>query len=225
MEINNRYFYKIVSDNPENGIEINTQNKIDYDLINRISELNYLFKLIYNCSNNHKISIKEILDEIEFGYEILDSTNQLKKDLEKIKKEAKLRSFIIKKEFKYFTYNLLEIIRNEINDLHKSNLPNRFKSSYFFGCLKDCKRYLSIFYGEFYKYYSLNLKIIEVQLLKIDTLKRFDNNLLTNFQNHYHSIDFYNTLADFLKEKKSKNPLYEYVFQGSYMVINNDIDI
>ncbi|WP_409446106.1 hypothetical protein [Mariniflexile rhizosphaerae] len=226
MNKSNKYYYKVVSNIPENGAIINTANRIDGNMIKRLSDLNNLFDLIYDCSEYHQISIKQIWLKLKSQEIIVFTRNRLKNDLRNIKREIKSQNFILESEFRYFTYYILEKVRQDLIRTSKSvALPNRFESSYFFGNLKDCMIYLIGIYGLSYKNQSNNLKIIEVEFEKTETLHKFDNNLLTDFKDDFLSNDFYSTLKDFLLCKESKKPLFEYVFQGSYKVIRNDIEI
>ena len=191
----------------------------------RLSDLDNLFELIYNCSKYHKISIKQILLKLKTQKTMSFTLNRLKRDLKKIKREIKKQKFILESEFRYFTYYILEKVRQDLIQTSENiDLPNRFESSYFFGNLKDCIVYLNNLYGLSFKNLP-NLKIIEVEFEKIESLHKFDNNLLTDFKDDFHSKDFYSTLKNFLLCKESEKPLFEYVFQGSYRIIRNDIEI
>ena len=226
MTTNKNYYYKVVSNIPENGTIINTADRIDRNMLKRLSVLNNLFELIYECSEYHKISIKKILLKLKAQKTISFTRNKLKNDLKNINREIKKQKFILESEFRYFTYYILEKCRQDlIKTSEKIDLPNRFESSYFFGNLKDCVVYLIGFYGLSYKTQPNSLKIIEVEFERTESLHRFDNNLLTDFKDDFHSKDFYFTLRNFLLFKESEKPLFEYVFQGSYKVIRNDIEI
>ncbi|MBU2928024.1 hypothetical protein [Winogradskyella psychrotolerans] len=226
MNTNKNYYYKVVSDVPENGTIINTADRIDRNMLMRLSDLNNLFELIYSCSEYHEISIKQIWLKLKAKNLILFTRNRLKSDLKNIKREIKKQNFILQSEFRYFTYYILEKARQDlIKTSGNIDLPNRFESSYFFGNLKDCIVYLIGFYGLSFKDQSNNLKIIEVEFERIESLHKFDNNLLTDFKDDFHSKDFYSTLKNFLLCKESEKPLFEYVFQGSYKIIRNDIEI
>lgn len=205
---------------------IKTQDRIDHNMIKRLSQLNNLFELIYKCSEFHQISIKDILLKLKSKKIILFTRNRFKNDIKEIKSEIKSKKFILELEFRYFTYFILEKVRQDLlKTSENTNLPNRFESSYFFGNIRDCVVYLIGLYGLSYKNQSNNLKIIEVEFEKTESLQKYDNNLLTEFKDDFHSKDFYSTLNNFLIGIESENPLYEYVFQGSYKVIRNDIQI
>lgn len=204
---------------------INTKGRIDNYMIKRFSELNKLFKLIYNCSEKYQIPIKKIWIELKSKKTTLFQRNAFDKEIKNIKKEIKATKFNLQSEFRYFTYFVLEKIRMDLEKSADIILPNRLESSYFFGNIKDCITYLIGLYGLSYKTQSTNLKIIEVELKKITCLHKFDNNLLTQFNDDFQSKDFYSVLNSFLLGGKTKKPLYEYVFQGSYQIIRNDINI
>lgn len=227
MKKSSQYYYKVVSKISKNGITIDTTTKIDFNIIMRLSELNNLFDLIYNCSEHHNIPIKQVLTKAKSQKTLLFTRNTLKKDLNKIKKEVKSQNFILNSEFRYFTYYVSAKTRKDLTQKPNSiSLPNRFESSFFFGSIKDCQIYLKKINDSNYKNTPYNFKIIKVLFEEIKSLHKFDNILLTTgFKDDFHSKDFYRRLKDFLLSKETENPLFEYVFQGSYRIIKNDIEI
>ncbi|MGB5980878.1 MAG: hypothetical protein WBG46_01925 [Nonlabens sp.] len=218
MISNQKTYYKIVSDIFSRGAEINTADRIDYNMVARISELNKLFNLIDKCSEYHNVSIREILQSLKLFDPSVITGTQLFLDLKEIKEEKIIQEFNIINEFRYFTYFILEKVRLELlKNNEVEELPNRFESSYFFGSLADCKRYLIGLNLN----YSLNkLKVIEVKFEYEDVLFKFDNNHLSNFEDSFHSKDFKDSIARYLRAEQTQNPLFEYVFQGRYRIVN-----
>ena len=195
-------------------------------MIKRFSELNNLFNLIYDCSNDYQISIKNIWIELKSKKIIFFRRNSFQQNIKTIKREIKATNFILQSEFRYFTYFVLEKVRQDLLKDSDLKLPNRLKSSYFFGTVEDCKIYLKNLYGLSFEFHQRNnLRVIEVEFKEIKSFHKFDNILLTEFQDSYHSKDFYSVFKSFLLEENSENPLYEYVFQGFYKVVRNDIKI
>ncbi|MBN2868910.1 MAG: hypothetical protein JXK08_09575 [Flavobacteriaceae bacterium] len=117
-------------------------------------------------------------------------------------------------------------IRKELSE-ENINVPNRFKCCYFFESVGDCKRYLDNLNKSANQpiQHLYNKNIIKVEFLEKNTLKKFDNILITEFHDNFTSKDFYRQFKMFLLGKKTKNPLLEVVFQGSFKIIKNDIYI
>jgi len=226
LNIENKYYYKIVSEYPENGIIIDTNEKTNHSMVKRFTELNNLLKLIYECSEKYQKSIREVLIESK-SRKIIFRKNSFQKSIKAIKKEIKKTDFNLNGEFKYFTYFILENVRLELIKNSDEKIPNRFESSYFFESIADCERYLinldKTFNSSFYA--TNQSKVIKVKLIETKVLRKFDNILLTEFQDDYHSKDFQTTIKKYLLEETSENPLLEYVFQGLYKVLKNDIII
>tara|TARA_B100000378_G_scaffold272723_1_gene264648 strand:- start:179 stop:859 length:681 start_codon:yes stop_codon:yes gene_type:complete len=226
LSIENKYYYKIVSECPKNGIIIDTNEKIDYSMVKRFSELNNLLKLIYECSEKYQKSIREVLIESK-SRKIIFKKNSFQKSVKAIKKEIKKTNFNLCVDFNYFTHYILENVRLELMKNSNKKIPNRFESSYFFESISDCKRYLKNLDKTFSSsFFATNqLKVIKVKFIETKVLRKFDNILLTEFQDHYQSKDFNIIIKKYLKEGTSENPLFEYVFQGFYKVLKNDIRI
>jgi hypothetical protein len=210
-------YYKIVQNPKSVGTIINTEENFDSERIDRFFKLNSLLKLIYDVSKIDNVSIHYIISqiyptlfypEIEIRYDA-----SLLNNIEKIKREILNTNFNISSEFKYFNDFVLNQVRNNLMFESNISLPDRFKSHYFFESIEECLDY----------YYNLSsivkkCTIIEVEFIDKKCIYKMDNKYLTNFKNHYTSIDFYKDANDFLIGKISENPLFEIIFQGRYKV-------
>ena len=214
-----KHYYKLVAIAPAVGEIITTQKGVDSTRVKRYSKLTNLFEQIYNCSKEYELPIGEIVFHIKASifkrrkYKI--ENLELKKCIKDIRKESSRRHFRVMREFRWFNDYILEKAKAEIHNELGLILPNRFESSYFFESIEDCFRY----------YFSLpskvHTKIIEVEFIEQKVLKKFDNKLISEFQDYYTSDDFYNQAKLFLLEGTSETPLFEIVFEGKYKVTNH----
>lgn len=212
-------YYKLVSIAPAVGKIINTREMVDSTRVKRYSKLTNLFEQIYNCSKEYELPIVVIVFHIKASifkrrnYKI--ENLELKKCIKDIRKESSRQHFRVMKEFRWFNDYILEKAKTEIYNELGLVLPNRFESSYFFESIEDCYKY----------YFSLpskhHTKIIEVEFIEQKMFKKFDNKLVSEFQDDYTSDDFFNQAKQFLLEQTSETPLFEVVFDGKYKVTNH----
>src|SRR5690606_12772007 len=211
-------YFKIIEKQKILDSIINTEENFDFQRIQRFNNLNQLLELLFKASKSYNLSLHYILSQIypnifQPECDIRNEPNILQ-DIDKIRKEIFLVNFEVYTEFKYFNDFVLNLVRK---NLATSNIivPDRFKSHYFFEKIEDCKKYLK----ELRNYKPC--EIVEVEIIEKNQLIKVDNTLLTTFQNHYTSCDFYNQAKECLTGKISLNPLYEIVFQGKYRITKN----
>lgn len=211
-------YYKIVPYPPKIGTVIDTDKLFDKSRISRVKKLERLFNLFCELSQNRDLSIHSILallypntlfpeEEIEKDFDLQNSLNEINQEILKT-------SFQLTSEFKHFNDFILEEVRRILknNDI---SLPDRFKSHYFFESIEDCLKY----YAEIR--YKVRPTIIQVEFLEGSNSYKFDNNLLTKFENNFRAKDFYNQAEYCLKKGVTENPLFEIVLQGKYKVISH----
>ena len=211
-----KHYYKLVAIAPSVGEIITTQERVDYRRMKRYSKLTNLFEQIYNCSKEYELPIGEIVFHIKASiFKRLKNkieNLELKKCIKEIRKESSKQHFRVMKEFRWFNDYILEKAKTEIHNEFGLILPNRFESSYFFESIEDCYKY----------YFSLprkfHTKIIEVEFVEQKILKKFDNKLISEFQDYYTSDNFYNQAKLFLLGGTSETPLFEIVFEGKSLL-------
>jgi hypothetical protein len=214
-----KHYYKLVDIARPVGEIITTQEKVDSTRVKRYSKLTDLFEQIYNCSKEYELPIGEIIFHIKASFlkrrKYKIENLKLKKCIKDIRKESSRQHFRVMKEFRWFNDYILEKAKKEIHHELGLVLPNRFESSYFFESIEDCYKY---YFNLPRKYHT---KIIEVEFIEQKMLKKFDNKLVSEFQDHYTSDDFFNQAKLFLLEGASETPLFEFVFEGKYKVTNH----
>lgn len=211
-------YYKLTK-NPLAKTVIDTNETIDYKRFNRFSELKILFNSIYSTSLEYNLPIGEIIFFINANifkrlrYKAEHKT--IKSKIKQIRRESINRKFNINIEFRFFNDFVLEKVRQDLIKNNDIILPDRFKSSYFFKSIDDCKRYYESLGGNY------NCQIIKVKFIKTRELKKLDNYFLSNFQDSFTAINFYNQAQNFLLGEKSATPLLEIVFQGKYKILES----
>lgn len=217
--VESKHYYKLVANAPTVGSIIFTQEMVDNTRVKRYSMLTNLFEQIYNCSKEYELPIGEIVFHIKASFckrrKYKIENLELRQCINEIRKESSRQHFRVMREFRWFNDYILEKAKTEIFNELGLILPNRFESSYFFETIEDCFKY----------YFSLprkfHVKIIEVEIIEQKILKKFDNKLISEFQDYYTSVDFYNQAKLFLLGEISETPLFEIVFEGKYKVINH----
>lgn len=212
-----RYYYKIVSFKTYEGQILSTQERVDFIRAKRYSRLINLFEQIYNCSKEYELPIGNVLFLINVGFlkrrKNRINNLELEKCINNIRNESSKQHFKISKEFRWFNDYILEKAKSELQNELGLILPNRFESGYFFESIEDCCKY----------YYNLPkkalAKIIQVEFTEQISLHKFDNKLITEFQDYYTSDDYYNQAKLFLIGGTSATPLFEIVFKGKYRVL------
>lgn len=216
-------YYKIISNPPNIGTLINTNESWDNHRFNRFLKLNKLFKLIFEVSCEGKLPLLNILSQLypkQFISDItIDNMSKYEVVLKKIKKEILESNFNVALEFRYFTDFVLHEKRKELIEKLNLQIPDRFKSHYFFESIDDCFNY----------HYNIispkQCTIVQVEIIDKISVCKMDNTYLTSFQNHYTAEDFYRHAEDFLMQKTSENPLFEVVFQGKYVITSHLLNI
>lgn len=211
-------YYKLTK-NPLAKTVIDTNETIDYKRFNRFSELKTLFNSIYSTSLEYNLPIGEIIFFINaniFKRLIYKAEHKtIKSKIKQIRRESINRKFNINIEFRFFNDFVLEKVRQDLIKNNDIILPDRFKSSYFFKSIDDCKKYYESLGGNY------NCQIIKVKFIKTRELKKLDNYFLSNFQDSFTAINFYNQAQNFLLGEKSATPLLEIVFQGKYKILES----
>lgn len=211
------YYYKILTEAPKIGTIVDTNKFINYYRIDRQSKLNTLFNLLFELSFENELSIQNIFSLVYPNfkqYSIFESNQNILDKIEIIKLEINKINFNVNREFLFFNDFVLDKVKTELNNDFNLDLPDRFKSHYFFETLSDCYFY----YLELGCNQNKNSKIIEIELIETIKLEKMDNRLIVDFQDYFTSKHFYNQAKDFLTKKKSENPLFEIIFQGKYKV-------
>ncbi len=216
-------YYKIIEEPPQIGTIIDTDKNFDLLRLERFKKLEKLFNQIFEISSSSNLPIINILaalyPNLYYSNILVENQNTLESNLDVLRKEIAISKFCVGIEFRYFTDYVLYKAREEIKKELNKPLPNRFKSHYFFESIEDCFNY----------YYSLEAvkpsTIIKVDFIDQNRVYKMDNALLTSFENHYTSKDFYRHAKNYWMELTTENPLFEIVFQGKYKVNEHVLEL
>lgn len=211
-----KYYYKIVQGFNPVGEVIETNNCIDKNRVIRNNALKTCFQKAYNFSMEFNLPIVLVLNEFllksnQFQNSFIKRIKYLLKSRDLVK-EMKKGNFSMTNEYYLFIDFVLEKERRKLEIEGKHILPSRFKSSFFFESEADCKEYLS-------QSQNLDLHIIKVEFIEEKLLKKFDNNMISEFPNEFTAIDYDFQCKQYLNGVLSDNPKIEVVFQGKYKVI------
>lgn len=207
----------IASNLPQIGDVFDTNISFDKIRIQRYTELKKLFERINECSIFYHLPVGIILELIttkdKFKFDlILSQISVSNYEIEEIKKLFEEKKFHLhSKEGQYLFDFYLELAREKIFDEYGIELPNRFKSKFFFESIKDCFEYMKV--------HGIG-KIIEIETIEIQSYHRGDNKLLSHFENNSNSFDLIRQAEDYLLERVTTKPLYEIVICGKYRVVS-----
>ncbi len=135
---------------PQIGEIFDTAEIFDTKRFQRYSDLKILFEKINHCSITHNLSIIRILKLITTNTDQFENLiYQLSLDRNEMREMKQLytqKQFIISndssKEGQYLFDFYLELARKKIFNELNIDLPDRFKSKYFFESIADCLTYM-----------------------------------------------------------------------------------
>jgi hypothetical protein len=209
-----KFYYKVVQKHEPVGKIIDTNDCVNEYRVKRNNELKNYFNRVYNFSKDFETPILLVLNDVLLNFNQLPDSfiKRINYNL-KLKFLAKERKkcFFINEEAIYFIDYILEKTRINLQTKEKVILPNRFKSSFFFESETDSKAYLNSFQNPL-------LRIIKVEFIEETLLKKFDNNLVSEFFPYYTARDYDSQCKLYLSGIFFDKALVEVVFQGKYQI-------
>jgi hypothetical protein len=211
------YYYKVVPELYRVGEVIDTNQCVNSNRVLRNEELKLFFEKTYNLSIRYNLPIITILTSKYLTPKlILKSFNNLFayiNEIRQLNKERERSHFQLFLDRYYFIDYILEKSRIDLQKDKNVVLPSRFKSCFFFGTEAESRIYKENFNLP-------QLQIIKVQFINKTILRKYDNNLISDFHCFSTASEYESQSKLFLKGHISDNSLIEFVFQGKFKVIS-----